>query len=195
MNVNSSFSSSTNDKRIRLYGKYPVGGANYDQNGLPSITISTVSGANANVSVVAIFGDGENLEPVLGNNKPGGIQTISVIDAGKSLISVPGLDLTGYGDGTAIVEGVLIPSFQELTGKWLNSDGLISDRNMKLQGLDYYIDYSYVIKSTVQFTKYKNVLRDLLHPGGTKVYSELMHLDEFTTPQVQVESQLTQESV
>jgi hypothetical protein len=195
INVNSVFDSSTNGKRIRLYGKNPVGGGNYEQAGLPTITISSVSGTNANVEAVAVMGDGENLQPILGNNKPGGIETISIVDAGKSLISVPEVILTNYGDGNALAEATLIPSFEQLRGKWTNSDGLISDRNMKLQGLDYYIDYSYVTVSSVQFKKYKNVLKQLLQPAGTKAYAEIVKLDVIITPQSNVVSEITQESV
>ena len=195
MNVNSAFASATSGKRIRLYGKNPVGGGNYEQAGLPTITISSVSGTNANVEAVAVMGDGENLQPILGNNKPGGIETITIIDAGKSLISVPEVILTDYGDGTALAEATLIPSFEQLSGKWTNSDGLISDRNMKLQGLDYYIDYSYVTVSSIQFKKYKNVLKQLLQPAGTKAYAEIARLDVIITPQSNVVSEITQESV
>jgi hypothetical protein len=195
INVNSVFDSSTNGKRIRLYGKNPVGGGNYEQAGLPTITISSVSGTNANVEAVAVMGDGENLQPILGNNKPGGIETISIVDAGKSLISVPEVILTNYGDGNALAEATLIPSFEQLRGKWTNSDGLISDRNMKLQGLDYYIDYSYVTVSSVEFKKYKNVLKQLLQPAGTKAYAEITKLDIIITPQSNVVSEITQESV
>jgi hypothetical protein len=146
-------------------------------------------------TVIAVMGDGENLQPILGNNKPGGIETITIIDAGKSLISVPDVILTNYGDGNALAEATLIPSFEQLTGKWINSDGLISDRNMKLQGLDYYIDYSYVIVSSVQFKKYKDVLKQLLQPAGTKAYAEIAKLNVIITPQSNVVSEIIQESV
>lgn len=195
MNVNSSFAASSEAQKVRLYGKYPVGGGGYEQAGLPTVTISSVSGTGANVEVVAVFGDGEDIQAVLGNNKPGGIKTISVIEAGKSIISVPEVSLENYGDGLAVAEAVLIPSFEQLNGKWINSDGLISDRNMRLQGLDYYIDYSYVITSSIQFKEYKDVLKQLLHPGGTKAYAEIARLDVITTPEANVTSEITQESV
>jgi len=195
LNVNSSFTTSTNGKVIRLYGKNPVGGAGYEQSNLPTTTVSSLTGTGANIAVVAIFGDGENLQAVLGNNKPGGIESITIIDAGKSLLSIPDIDLTEYGDGLATAEITLIPSVESLPGKWLNSEGLISDRNMKLQGLDYYIDYSYVMVSSIEFKKYKTILKQLLNPGGTKAYAELASLDIITTPPANVVSQITQESV
>lgn len=194
MNVISSFTSNSSQKVVRLYGKYPVGGANYDQSALPTINVTSSNGTNANIQCTAIFGDGESLQAVLGDDVPGGIVSIAIIDAGKSLISVPEVDLSGYGDGTATAEAILIPSFEQLNGKWLDSEGLISDVNRKLQGLDYYIDFSYVIKSTLEFSKYKDVLKSLLHPGGSIAYSELLRLDTIPTPEVNVTSEITQVS-
>jgi hypothetical protein len=66
---------------------------------------------------------------------------------------------------------------------------------MKIQGLDYYIDYSYVIASTVEFKRYKNIFKQLLHPGGTKSYAELNSLDEIVVSKADVVSELVQEPV
>jgi len=195
INVESSFETSSNNEKIRLYGKNLVGGGNYKQEGLPTITVNSLLGTSANIEVVSIMGDGEDLQPILGNVKPGAIETITIIDAGKSLISVPEIVLTGYGDRQGRAEARLVPSFEELPGKWINSDGLISDRNMKLQGLDYYIDYSYVTVSSVQFKKYKEVLKQLLQPAGTKAYAEIAKLNVIITPQSNVVSEIVQESV
>jgi hypothetical protein len=195
INVDSTFETSSNNEKIRLYGKNLVGGGNYKQEGLPTITVNSLLGTSANIEAVAIMGDGEDLQPVLGNVKPGAIESITIIDAGKSLISVPEVILTDYGDGNALVEATLIPSFEQLSGKWINSDGLISNRNMKLQGLDYYIEYSYVTVSNVEFKKYKNVLKQLLQPAGTKAYAEITKLDVIITPQSNVVSEILQESV
>jgi hypothetical protein len=195
INVDSTFETSSNDEKIRLYGKNLVGGGNYKQEGLPTITVNSALGTSANIEAVAVMGDGEDLQPILGNVKPGGIETITIIDAGKSLISVPEIVLTGYGDGQGRAEATLIPSFERLPGKWINSDGLISDRSMKLQGLDYYIDYSYVTVSSVQFKKYKDVLKQLLQPAGTKAYAEIAKLNVIITPQSNVVSEIVQESV
>jgi hypothetical protein len=41
-----------------------------------------------------------------------------------------------------------------------------------VQGLDYYIDFVYVTKVAAEFSKYKNILKGLLHPAGFKNYAE-----------------------
>jgi hypothetical protein len=191
LNVNSVFSSSFNNKPLRLYGKYLLGGQSYEQDFLPTISISSVAGANANVVVTAIMGDGEIVTASLGNNRPGGIQTITVLNAGKSLRVVPAVDLTASGDGTAVGEAVLVPSFEEFEGRWTNSDGLLSSNDMKLQGLNYYINYSYVLISQQEFKKYKNVLLGLIHPGGSAPYAEVYRQDDINAQEATIETEIT----
>ena len=195
MNVSSTFANNFTGRPVRLYEKYAIGGQNYSQSNLPSINVISATGTNANVEVVAVFGDGEILQPFLGNNKPGGIQTISVIDGGKSLIAVPAVDLSGFGDGTATAEANLVSSFEEYNGRWINSDGIISSEDMKLQGLNYYIDQAYVIQSTIDFKKYKQILKELLHPAGSIVYAEVHRQDGIPLPAANVVSEITIESI
>jgi hypothetical protein len=161
------------------------------QEGLPTVTVLSANGANANVEVLAIQGDGEELETVFGNNKPGQIQTISIIDAGESLVVNPTLDLSDYGDGTAIAEAVLVPSFEVLDGRWTNSDGKLSANDIRLPGLNYYIDFSYVISSSIEFSKYKQLLKDLLSPSGSLPYGRLERLDVIDSTSLMVESETT----
>jgi hypothetical protein len=192
--VNTAFSANSSGKPVRVYGIYLVGGQGYEQNKLPTVTVTSSGGSNANVEVIAIMGDGENLTASLGDKKPGGIETIAILDAGFGLQSVPEIDLSGYGDGTATAEAVLIPTVETLPGRWENQDGLISSTYMKLQGKDYYIDYSYVISSSVEFSKYKQVLKELLHPAGTIAYAEVTRLDELPRRKIKVESHIVQEA-
>jgi hypothetical protein len=191
LNVNSFFSVSHSNTSIRLYGKYLVGGQGYEPDGLPTITISSANGINANASVVCLMGDGENINSVFGNNKAGEIKTISIVEAGERLRVIPTIDLSGYGDGTAIAEAILIPSLETFPGKWIGSDGLISVSDIKLQGLDYYVDYTYLISSSLQFIKYKNLLKDLLSPSGALLYARLQKLNEIDTSSLTIESEIT----
>jgi hypothetical protein len=194
MSVNTAFSANSTGRPVRVFGIHLVGGQGYTEDKLPTVTITSTGGSNANVVIDSIMGDGEVFSASLGNNKPGGIQTITILDAGSGLRSVPELDLTDYGDGTAIAEAVLVPTLESFPGRWRNQDGLISSAYMKLQGKDYYIDYSYVIRSEIEFSKYKQVLLELLHPAGMIAYAEIARLDEIATTQVTVESEINQES-
>ena len=55
---------------------------------------------------------------------------------------------------------------------WTSSKGIISASERKLQGLDYYQDYIYVTNVPVEFSKYKSILKGLVHPAGYKNYAE-----------------------
>ena len=71
LNVNSTFASSANGKVAAILNFTPRGGLSYLQNSLPTLTISTSGGANANLTVVGIIGDGEILN--LSANSAGSI--------------------------------------------------------------------------------------------------------------------------
>jgi len=193
MTVNTAFLSNSTGKPVRVYGNHLIGGQGYTQDKLPNVTITSTGGSGANVEVVAVMGDGEQFTANIGNNKPGGVQSVLILDAGKSLQSVPNFDLSQSGDGTATVTANLIPTVEEFPGRWTSQKGLISSAYMKLQGKDYYIDYSYVISSTIQFSKYKQVLKELLHPAGLIPYVEIIRIDEITTTESSVESSIVQE--
>jgi hypothetical protein len=149
------------------------GGIGYRQGVFPEISVENISsGTNANLSVASILGDGEILQAETANGIPGQILSIRIIDSGASYANVPGIDLSGFGDGTATATATLANSFLTLPGRWTTSDSLLSFEDVKLQGRDYYIDFSYLIESEVEFSKYKNLLKNLLHPSGLVNYAK-----------------------
>jgi hypothetical protein len=179
LNVNTAFGETTTGKPIRLWNKYMLGGENYTQDKLPTVTVSSsnVSASNADISVTAIMGDGESLSAVSGNNRPGEIEEITLVDPGSGLKYVPYIDLTRSGDGTATAYGNVSTTFETLPGRWTTSDSIISSSERKLEGRNYYVDYSYVLSSTREFSNYKQIFKDLLHPSGFKVYGEYVNVD------------------
>lgn len=192
MSVNTAFSANSTGKPVRLFDVFLVGGQNYKQDALPTVTVSTTGGSGANVAITSIMGDGEQITVSAENNVLGSIQSVLILDPGKGLRSVPGIDLSQSGDGTATAEASLLPMIEELPGRWTSQKGLISSSYMKLQGKDYYIDYSYVISSSIEFQKYKNILRDLLHPAGLIYYAETLKDVNFERDEIKVSSQISQ---
>ena len=162
---------------IRKVGKNLLGGQGYTQDKLPSVTINSATGSNGVIYVTAIMGDGEDLL-AKGTKRPGEIEEIIVTNPGRAIKVVPSVDLTSYGDGTATANVTLNPSYETLEGRWSSSDGIISSSDRKIQGRDYYVNYSYLLSSSTEFAKYKKVFKDLLHPAGFEVYAELTRLDE-----------------
>jgi hypothetical protein len=161
----------TFDQPIRKIGKYPVGGQGYTTRTLPLVSVSTTTGTDAVIEVDCIMGDGEDLLG-LGTRRPGEIEEISIIDPGSRIRVIPQVDLSGFGDGTAIANVTLSPTYDSLAGRWTSSDGILSSLDRKLQGKNYYVNYSYLTSSFVEFSKYKKIFKELLHPSGFRAYAE-----------------------
>jgi hypothetical protein len=109
-----------------------------------------------------------------------------MIDGGTSYTFIPQIDLTGYGDGTATAVAEIDNVYSSLPGRWVTSDSIISSSERKLAGRDYYVDYSYITSSTTEFTKYKSVLKNLLHPAGMVNYADLNKTSSFNANTISV---------
>ena len=183
-NVNVSFTSTATDRKIGRYGVFPIGGQRYDQLNLPTISVlsTNVSATGANVEITSLMGDGENITPFIGNVQPGEIVSIDVVSGGVNYQYIPQVDLTGYGDGNATANAEIESGYVSFPGRWTTSDSILSSSERKLQGLNYYVDYSYITSSLIEFSKYKNVLKDLLHPAGFVNYADLNKTNSFERP-------------
>lgn len=173
LTVNSNFNYTTTGggKKIGLYGALPVGGVNYVETKLPTITVSSVAGANANLAVIALMGSGENLFSTA-DQDPGAIIKIRVTNAGTGYQTPPTINLTQKGDGTATANAAVEPSYVTFPGRWTTSDSILSASERVIQGRDYYVDYAYVLSSKVEFAKFKELFKSLVHPAGFVEYAE-----------------------
>ena len=174
-NVNVNWTSATTGKKIGKYGVFFTGGQGYTQGNFPSITVSSsnVTATNANVEISALMGDGESITPFIGNTQPGQIISIKVVSGGSGYEYIPQVDLTGSGSGTATASATIEDVYIELPGRWTTSDSILSTSERKLQGRNYYVDYSYITASTTEFKKYKKILKQFLHPAGFVNYADL----------------------
>ena len=171
LNVNVNFSYAQTGKAIGKYEWLPVGGVNYNATNLPTITVSSTTGANANLTVAGLLGDGENLFATADQN-PGAVLKIRIIDAGAGYGYPPEINLSAIGDGTATANASIETSYVTFPGRWTTSDSILSSSERVIQGREYYIDYSYVLSSKVQFTKFKDLFKNLIHPAGFVEYAE-----------------------
>jgi hypothetical protein len=138
------------------------------------------------------MGDGEEFLPVLQDTVAGQILSIKILDPGASYTVVPGIDLTQSGDRNAEAEAIIRDSFITLPGRWKTSDSIISTDEIRLQGQDYFIDFSYVLSTKVELSKYRTVLKSLLHPSGLVNYSKFVIQDNIDTQiNVNVDSDIT----
>jgi len=162
-----------NNYSIGSFAHGAVGGVNYTQNNFPTITVSTGSGGSgANIAITSLIGNGEQLQAIA-DQIAGQIQRIRLITGGVGYQYIPEIDLTNSGDGNADAEAILGASYAALPGRWITSDSILSNPERRLQGSDYYVDYAYVTSSLTEFSKYKQILKGLLHPSGFVNYADL----------------------
>jgi len=164
------------------------GGLGYSKDYFPTITVNTANGSNANLSVNCLMGDGEILQGVLQNTNPGQIQSIKILDPGLEYVLTPEIDLTKSGNGQALANAQIQNSYVTFPGRWTTSDSIISSDDRRLQGRDYYVNYSYVLSSKIEFNKYKNIFKELVHPAGFNRFAEYHIEQEITSTSVSTES-------
>ena len=128
--------------------------------------------ANANIAVNCLLGDGEIINATSNIANSGRVETIRIIDAGVGYQAIPDVDLSGLGDGDAKANAVLTDSVSTTEGRFISSRGLISEKNRRVQGQNYYQEFVYLTKVPVEFEKYKTILKGLVHPAGYRNRAE-----------------------
>jgi hypothetical protein len=154
-----------------------TGGTGYDQLFLPiaNVISSNILASNAIVQVTAVLGSGEVLYSP--DSTQGRILSLQLTKSGSGYTTVPTLNLTQIGDGTAQAVATIITGAFTYPGRYLNDDGHISSYNF-IQDRDYYQKFSYVVKIKKSMDKYRSALKNLIHPAGMKLFGEYTTVDE-----------------
>jgi hypothetical protein len=194
LNVNTTFSEIKTAKAVRKWDTNLIGGQGYTQDKIPTVTVSSATGGGAIVRVIGILGDGENLI-ASGTKRPGEIEEVTITDPGEGFTSTPQVDLTLFGDGTATANATLSQTYESFPGRWTTSDSILSSSDRKIQGRNYYMDYSYLLSSTVEFSKYKKIFKELMHPAGFQVYSEMRRLDVLDSSEATIDTLVYPETI
>lgn len=93
--------------------------------------------------------------------------TASVVDSTADLVGITRHTIrntTYNGDIKPLISGVITQP-----GRYIDTKGFLS-WNMRLQDNDFYQEYSYVIKVTEIVDKYRDVVKRVLHPSGSKMF-------------------------
>lgn len=110
----------------------------------------------------------------------GGLKRINITQAevtnryhgfGVGYITPPTIDLTGLGDGTAVVEVETGPVCVR-DGTFLTNQGFLSDNN-RLHDSYLWQDYSYVIKVGRVIDEWRDIVKKIVHPAGLMMFGEL----------------------
>ena len=124
------------------------------------------------VSFISSRGTGAN-GTVITTVDPGAITSVSV-DNGGSLynstfsVSIKNLTRTANnGIGDPLLSGVVTQA-----GRYTGTKGFLS-WDQRLQDNYYYQEFSYVVKSQKALKTYRNIVRDVIHPAGTKLFGQI----------------------
>lgn len=120
--------------------------------------------------IISTFGSGAEISV---SAAAGQIKTVELYDFAIETDSVVA-DFSGRGNGNATGTPVLT-TLAEYPGRWVNTDGWL-DSDKRLQDNYYWQDFSYVIKGNVQISKYRDIIKKLIHPSGLIMFGETSDL-------------------
>ena len=169
--------------------------------GVGYTSIPTVNIVDADVSIQLVVDTdkggfkGQNAV-IVANTVPGTVTSISNIISDSNFTRGGALTMTNNTRGSAnttdtstdikanITRGLIrkgvynanasatVYSVKTLGGRYIDTRGLLSWNN-KLQDNYYYQEYSYVIRATKLVDQYRNAIKKILHPAGTKMFGIL----------------------
>lgn len=103
--------------------------------------------------------------------------TASVVDSTADLVGITRHTIrnTTYGGVIKpLISGVITQP-----GRYIDTKGFLS-WNMRLQDNDFYQEYSYVIRVTEIVDKYRDVVKRILHPAGSKMFGSYQFVSNTT---------------
>jgi len=152
---------------------------------------NTITGEIAELNILTRGSNFNKYSAAYMLNTTQGNSSFTTSHAGRS---VSGAAATKYtiqkktysGEGLAQPTGVT-----NYPGKYVDTKGFLSWNN-KLQDNFYYQEFSYVIRVTELLEKYRDVVRKLVHPSGTKLFADYQINATVNTPAL---TTLTQSSI
>lgn len=117
------------------------------------------AGLNANITANVVTTDGS-------------IQSLLLTDAGFGYEHDEGLEITSL-DGLKVASGkATVNGYGVGVGYYKTTSGFLSD-DFKVFDGNYYQDYSYEIRSPLPLDKYQNMILEVLHVAGTKLFGKV----------------------
>jgi hypothetical protein len=103
-----------------------------------------------------------------------GIATVvEVIDSGYGYEQGEYLTLQKTGSNYSITGRAIVLKQGKKSGYWKSTRGFLSD-DKKIQDSKYYQEYSYEIQSDINYERYNNIVRTLVHPIGTEMFGKFL---------------------
>jgi hypothetical protein len=133
--------------------------------------VDTLSGYGANLEVTGIMGSGANVIVDTANNSSGigAIKKIEPVNFGVDYTTAT-VSVIDSGNGDANIVPIITGSGTTV-GQFIGDSGKVDYK--KIQDSYFYQQYSYVIKSGIEISKYRDVLKKMIHPSGLEVFGEI----------------------
>jgi hypothetical protein len=125
-------------------------------------------------------GSGTGFVATMSGKMIGGIEKISIDNHGYGFLSAPTLDLTGFGDGTAVATtgvGAYVGKYKQ----GFNGDNGFLSANKYIQDSHYYQLYSYVITAGETIDKWRSYVKRAVHPVGMALFGRLQLISNIKT--------------
>lgn len=166
--ISSGNSSFIEIKRISLLTDFTVGGI---ITGITSGTQATILSVSDNPAS-AYIGDNANIIANVVSSE-GKITSLEVTDSGFGYVDNETVTINTL-DGLKSATGQANVSKQGVgTGYYSSTRGFLDD-NIKIFDGDYYQNYSYEIQSAIPLDKYSEVLKQVLHISGKKLFGRVV---------------------
>lgn len=155
-------------KRVSLFDDLTVG----------STIIGTTSGTQAVIIntiddlTVGVVGDNANILADVVSSE-GRITSLNVFDSGYGYVNDEGVTITST-DGLRVASGQANVARQGIgEGYYSSTRGFLDDNKFIFDG-DYYQNFSYEIQSSLPLDKYSEVLKQVLHISGNKLFGRVV---------------------
>jgi len=165
---------SINVKRRSLFTEYYVDNTYH--------LIGTTSGANLTITSVTddMLSDVTGFNAVITANvvtSEGSLSNLSVIDSGFGYVQDESVTITSAdGTRTATAKANILEQGKS-AGYYTTTRGFL-DNNKYIHDGDYYQEYSYHLNSTLPFNPYSDILKQIVHVAGTKLFGSLVRVSD-----------------
>lgn len=152
-------------------GNYAFG-SGYSTTSLPTVVVTSANGVGANLEVFNIQGKSAVINIDASNNIAGigSIREVTILNQGIDYTTAT-IDATAKGDGNANLTAEIAGLFVD-SGRFTNDDGKVNYK--VLQDSLFYQDFSYVIRSGLSFDRYKDIVKEVVHPAGLEFFGEIV---------------------
>jgi hypothetical protein len=101
------------------------------------------------------------------------VSSVDVIDSGYGYEPGEYVTLQKEGSPFAIDGRAIVLNQGKSEGQWKSTRGFISS-DKKIQDSRYYQEYSYELQSDINYNRYNDVVRKLVHPIGTQMFGKFL---------------------